>query len=41
MAVATEKTTEKKVTLPPTPKPSIFSISCTNVFGVSYFCKGN
>ena len=40
-AVATEKTTEKKVTPPPAPKPSIFSISCTDVFGVSYFCEGN
>jgi hypothetical protein len=38
---AAASTVEKKVTPPPAPKPSIFSISCTNVFGVSYFCEGS
>lgn len=29
------------MTPPPAPKPSIFNISCTDVFGVSYFCEGS
>ena len=40
-AAAGESTVEKKVTPPPAPKPSIFNISCTDVFGVSYFCEGS
>jgi len=40
-AAATALTMEKKVTPPPAPKPSIFSISCTDMFGVSYFCEGS
>ena len=40
-AVAGASTVEKKVTPPPAPKPSIFNISCTDVFGVSYFCEGS
>lgn len=40
-AAAAASTVEKKVTPPPAPKPSIFNISCTDVFGVSYFCEGS
>ena len=40
-AAAAASTVEKKVMPPPDPKPSIFSISCTDVFGVSYFCEGS